>query len=74
MLISSSYAERPKFVHLLPCHTNATLMVANGIPIKVVSDRLGHASVTTTSNFYLHMIQSADDVAANTLNDILSAV
>jgi integrase len=54
-------------------HTNASLMVANGIPIKVVSDRLGHASVTTTSNFYLHMIQSADDVAANTLNDILSA-
>ena len=53
-------------------HTNATLMVANGIPIKVVSDRLGHASVTTTSNFYLHMIQSADDAAANMLNDLLA--
>ncbi len=31
-------------------HTNASLMIAAGIPIRTVSERLGHASPTTTVN------------------------
>ena len=52
-------------------HTNATLMIAAGTPLKIVSDRLGHASIQTTSNIYLHQIQSADAVAADNIAEML---
>ncbi|WP_434616487.1 tyrosine-type recombinase/integrase [Arthrobacter sp. A5] len=29
-------------------HTHATLLLAAGIPVKVVSERLGHANATIT--------------------------
>ncbi len=53
-------------------HTHATLMIANGVDIKTVSSRLGHASVTTTGNIYTHAIKSADEAAAEVINDILT--
>lgn len=53
-------------------HTNATLLIARGTPIKTVSKRLGHANATTTSNIYLHAIQSADEAAAEILDDIFA--
>ena len=53
-------------------HTNATLMIAGGTPVATVSKRLGHANITTTSDIYAHAIRSADEAAANTLQDILS--
>lgn len=53
-------------------HTNATLMIANGTDIKTVSKRLGHANVTTTGNIYTHAIQTADERAAEALNDIFT--
>ena len=52
-------------------HTNASLMLANGVPIKTVSSRLGHAQVSTTMNIYAHAIRSQDEIAAETLQDIL---
>lgn len=45
-------------------HTYASLMIADGTPLVVVSRRLGHAQVSTTSNIYAHVIQSADEKAA----------
>lgn len=45
-------------------HTYASLMIADGTPLVVVSRRLGHAQVSTTSNIYSHVIQSADEKAA----------
>lgn len=51
-------------------HTNATLMIAGGVPIKTVSSRLGHANITTTGNIYAHAIRSADEAAAEVLEDI----
>ena len=53
-------------------HTNATLMIASGIPLKTVSARLGHSSIAITSDLYSHAIQSVDALAAGALNDILS--
>lgn len=53
-------------------HTNATLMIASGIPLKTVSARLGHSSIAITSDLYSHTIQSVDALAAGALNDILS--
>lgn len=53
-------------------HTNATLMIASGVPITTVSKRLGHADTTTTGKIYAHAIRSADEAAAETLENLLS--
>lgn len=37
-------------------HTHASLLIAKGIPVQYVSERLGHADVTTTLNTYTHVI------------------
>ncbi len=52
-------------------HTNASLLIAAGTDIKTVSKRLGHSSVSTTGNIYTHAIKTADELAADTLHDIL---
>jgi integrase len=41
-------------------HTYASLMIADGTPLVVVSHNLGHAQVSTTSNIYSHVIASAE--------------
>jgi integrase len=36
-------------------HTHATLLLADGVPVKVVSERLGHANATITLTVYQHV-------------------
>ena len=36
-------------------HTHATLLLADGVPVMVVSERLGHASATITLTVYQHV-------------------
>jgi integrase len=38
--------------------------VANGVPLPVVAERLGHASVRTTADVYAHALRGQDDDAA----------
>ncbi len=50
-------------------HTHATLLLADGVPVKVISERLGHASATITLTVYQHVhpgmgSQAADRFAA----------
>lgn len=51
-------------------HTSATLLLANGCDIKTVSSRLGHADITTT-NIYVHALESTDRMAAQTFDNFL---
>jgi integrase len=44
-------------------HTHATLLLEAGCPVKVVSERLGHASVTLTLDVYSHVLPTMDDEA-----------
>ena len=37
-------------------HTHATLLLANGVPPKVIQERLGHAQITITLDIYAHAI------------------
>lgn len=53
-------------------HTNATLQIANGVPLTTVAKRLGHANSATTARIYAHAIRSADEAAAEVLEDLLS--
>lgn len=55
-------------------HTYASLMIADGVPLVVVSHQLGHAQSSTTANIYAHVIASAEAKAAQTFdkfNDLI---
>lgn len=41
-------------------HTHATLMLAAGVPVKVVSERLGHATIALTLDVYAHVLPAMD--------------
>jgi integrase len=45
-------------------HFMATTMLAHGVPVVTVSERLGHARASTTLNVYAHSIPGADQEAA----------
>lgn len=49
-------------------HTYASMMIAGGTPLVVVSRRMGHAQVSTTANIYAHVIADADEKAAQVTN------
>lgn len=52
-------------------HTSATLLLYGGTDLKTVQERLGHADFTTT-NKYLHLVDSADQVAVSSLQNMLT--
>ena len=55
-------------------HTYASLMIADGVPLVVVSKQLGHAQTSTTANIYAHAIASAQAKAMQTFdrfNDLI---
>ncbi|MCC6366888.1 MAG: site-specific integrase [Bryobacterales bacterium] len=49
-------------LHLLR-HSHGSHMLANGVPLPVVSERLGHSSVRVTADIYSHAIHGQDDEA-----------
>jgi integrase len=52
-------------------HTHATLMLAAGVPVKVVSQRLGHASVQLTLDVYAHVLPAMDADAVQRFTDFV---
>ena len=42
-------------------HTQASLMLAAGVDLKVIQKRLGHADFATTANTYSHLLQNAQN-------------
>ena len=46
-------------------HTYASLMIADGTPLVVVSHKLGHAQTSTTANIYAHIDVDSKMEAAN---------
>ena len=52
-------------------HTHATLGLAAGVPIKVMSDRLGHATTAFTMDVYMHAIPANEEAAAEQIADLV---
>ncbi|MFJ9775697.1 tyrosine-type recombinase/integrase [Kitasatospora sp. NPDC101157] len=48
-------------------HTAASIMIAEGIPIAIVSKTLRHATLATTINLYGHLFKGSADQAVNAL-------
>jgi integrase len=52
-------------------HTAATLMLEQGVPLKVVTERLGHSSTRITADLYQHVGETMQDEAAAKLGAAL---
>ncbi len=52
-------------------HTHATLLLKAGVPIKVVSERLGHATPGFTMATYQHVLPGMQAEAARTFGELL---
>ncbi|MCH8988587.1 MAG: tyrosine-type recombinase/integrase [Chloroflexi bacterium] len=53
-------------------HAHATLLLESGINPKVVSERLGHATIATTMDIYSHVLPGIQEAAALALDAKLS--
>lgn len=52
-------------------HTHASLLLSRGIPLTVVSRRLGHASVDITARIYLHALPPDDRRSAEVWDQLI---
>jgi integrase len=72
--VMARYVERAGLPHI-PLHglrhTHATLLLAAGIHPKVVSERLGHASVQITLDTYSHLLPNLQREAATAIDAAL---
>lgn len=53
-------------------HTYASLLLANGAPMKYVQHQLGHSSITMTMDLYTHLLLEVNDKCVNLLNNIVN--
>jgi integrase len=53
-------------------HTNASWMIQAGVPLPVVSDHLGHESITTTVQVYTHLDRRSMAAAAVAIEAMLN--
>ena len=54
-------------------HTHATLLIDAGVPVKVVSERLGHATATFTIETYQHVQPSMQTRAVDAVSHLITA-
>ncbi len=52
-------------------HTHASILIAAGVPVPVVAERLGHSRTSTTLNVYAHALPGQQQAAANKFDDIV---
>jgi len=68
------FSKRHNLPHINPHkfrHTQASLLINQGVDIVSVSKRLGHAKVSTTSDIYAHILNKADEKASNVIDTLL---
>jgi integrase len=53
-------------------HTAATMLLRAGVAPKIVSERLGHATVSITLDTYSHVLPDMQDVAASAMSAMLA--
>jgi integrase len=53
-------------------HTSATLLLLEGVPVKVVSEMLGHASISITLDLYAHVLPDMQRDAARMMQRLLT--
>lgn len=51
-------------------HTHVALLIEQNVPIKVISERLGHSNINTTLSIYTHVTKSMKDNLRDKLDDL----
>ena len=69
ILVEEGLPKRP--FHNLR-HTSATLLLAQGIPLRVVMEILGHSQMATTSDLYAHVLPVLMADAAEKMDAVLA--
>ena len=54
-------------------HTHATLLIDAGVPVKVVSERLGHATAAFTIETYQHVLPAMQTRAVDVVAELMAA-
>ena len=54
-------------------HTHISHLLADGIDIKTVSERAGHASASITLDVYSHVLEEAQELAAQKVDAAMRA-
>ena len=65
----SDIGVRPRFHDLR--HTHASMLIAAGTPMKVISERLGHKSISITMDLYGHLQPDSAIKAAATVDQVM---
>jgi len=52
-------------------HAHASLMLQQGIPVKVISERLGHSSTAFTMDKYAHVLPGMQEQAAQKFDELM---
>ena len=53
-------------------HSCASLLLANGVPLKQIQEWLGHSDIGTTANIYSHLDYKFKITSANVMDNILT--
>ena len=53
-------------------HSCASLLLANGVPMKQIQEWLGHSDISTTANIYSHLDYKSKLTSANVMDNVLT--
>jgi integrase len=53
-------------------HLHASLLIGEGVPVTVVSARLGHASTAITTSVYAHALRGSEGIAALAFDGVMN--
>ena len=53
-------------------HATASLMIAKGVDLKVVSDQLGHLTIRLTADTYIHTVEKTKREAAAKMQELFN--
>ncbi len=71
-IVNNANVRRIRFHDLR--HTHGSLLIQAGIPVKVVSERLGHANIAFTIQTYQHLLPGMQADAATTTERLATPV
>lgn len=55
-------------------HTHAAWLISDGVPLTAVQRRLGHASISVTSDLYGHLLGAVDEAIDSTVDEAMGMI
>lgn len=55
-------------------HANASLLINAGVPVKFISEHLGHSNTKTTEDIYAHVYHASEEKVASVISQALNGI